>query len=160
MRLSTITLAKYSAQVPTKDDLARTHALVQAVLGLSERMRRHYASRVEEFDLTTTQAYLLRELAPGPRPMGELAGRLACDASNVTGPTDRLEARGLVERRAAPGDRRVKVLALTNEGERVQRALWERLMTDSPVAAGLDREDQRVLLMLLQRVAGSESPSC
>ena len=144
----------------TKEELARTHALVQAVLALSERMRRHYAARVEEFELTPTQAHLLRELAPGPRPMGELAGRLACDASNVTGLTDRLEARRLVERRAAPADRRVKVLALTAEGERVQRALWKRLMTDSPVAAGLDREDQRVLLELLQRVVGDERPSC
>ena len=142
------------------DDLARTHALVQAVLGLSERMRRHYAARVEEFALTPPQAHLLRELAPGPRPMGELAGRLACDASNVTGLTDRLEARGLVERRAAPGDRRVKVLALTDEGERVQRALWERLMAESPVTAGLDRADQRVLLGLLQHVAGDERPRC
>ncbi len=147
--------------MPAQEDLARTHELVQAVLGLSERMRRHYAERVDEFDLTSTQAHLLRELAPGPRPMGELAGRLACDASNVTGLTDRLEARGLVERRAAPGDRRVKVLALTHEGERVQRALWERLMTDSPVAAGLDRRDQQVLLGLLQRVVVEEArPDC
>lgn len=147
--------------MPTKDDLARTHALVQAVLGLSERMRRHYAARVEEFDLTPMQAHLMRELAGGPRPMGDLAGRLACDASNVTGLTDRLEARGLVERRASPGDRRVKVLALTEEGERVQRALWERLMTDSPVATGLDREEQRTFLALLQRVAGAaEGGSC
>ena len=143
-----------------KGDLARTHDLVQAVLALSERMRRHYAARVEEFDLTPTQAHLMRELAPAPCPMGELAGRLACDASNVTGLTDRLEARGLVERRSAPGDRRVRVLALTDEGEQVQRALWRRLMTDSPVVAGLDRADQQVLLALLQRVVEGEPPGC
>jgi len=45
-----------------QDELARTHALVQAFLQLSERMRRHYADRVAEFDLTPTQAHLLREL--------------------------------------------------------------------------------------------------
>ncbi len=144
----------------SRDELVRTHSLVQAVLALSERMRRHYAARVEEFDLTSTQAHLMRELAPGPCPMGELAGRLACDASNVTGLTDRLEARGLVERRASPGDRRVKVLALTDEGERVQGALWRRLMTDSPVAAGLDRDDQQALLALLERVVAGEPPRC
>lgn len=137
-----------------KDDLTRTHALVQSFLAVSERMRRHYAARVEELDLTPPQAHLLRELAPGPRPMGELAGRLACDASNVTGLTDRLETRGLVERRAAPGDRRVKVLALTDEGERVQRELWERLMTGSPLVDGLTRTQQRELHALLERVAG------
>lgn len=144
----------------TKDDLARTHALVQSFLALSERMRRHYAARVEEFDLTPPQAHLLRALSPGPRPMGELAGRLACDASNVTGLTDRLEARGLVERRASPGDRRVKVLALTDEGQRVQRALWERLMTDSPVTVGLAPEQQRSLLATLQQLAGDEPGGC
>jgi DNA-binding MarR family transcriptional regulator len=145
--------------VPGQDDLSRTHALVQSFLALSERMRRHYAARVAEFDLTPTQAHLMRELAPGPSPMGELADRLACDASNVTGLTDRLETRGLVERRASPGDRRVKVIALTGEGERVQRALWERLMTDSPVTAGLTREQQRALLSMLQQVAGQDATS-
>lgn len=58
-----------------------------------------------------------------------------------------------------PGDRRVKVLALTNEGERVQRALWERLMTDSPVAAGLDQEDQRVPLMMREHDRSPEDGS-
>jgi len=33
-------------------------------------------------------------------------------------------------------------------------------VTDSPVASGLDREDQRVLLGLLQRVVGEERPGC
>ena len=159
LSLSTIDGEKYRDGMPSKDELARTHALVQSFLALSERMRRHYADRVAEFDLTPTQAHLLRELASGPRAMGELAGRLACDASNVTGLTDRLEARGLVQRRAAPGDRRVKVLALTEEGERVQRALWERLMTGSPVTAGLSREQQRALHETLQQLTGRGSPA-
>ena len=140
--------------------MARTHDLVQSFLALSERMRRHYATRVAELDLTPTQAHLVRELAPGPRPMGELAERLACDASNVTGLADRLEARGLLERRPSPGDRRVKVLALTEEGERVQRALWERLMTDSPITAGLAPGEQQELLALLQQlVAAPAAPA-
>jgi DNA-binding MarR family transcriptional regulator len=139
-------------------DHRRTHALVQAFLGVSERMRRHYTSRVEEFELTGAQAQLMRELAPGPRPMGELAGRLGCDASNVTGLTDRLEDRGLVERRPSPGDRRVKVLALTDEGERLQRALWERLMADSPLGNGLSAQEQAELLALLERLLAEDHP--
>lgn len=143
----------------TDADLARTHALVQSFLALSERMRRHFSARVEELDLTPPQAHLLRELVAGPRPMGELAGRLSCDASNVTGLTDRLEARGLVERRPSPGDRRVKVLLLTEEGHRVHRALWERLMTDSPVTTGLSRQQQATLLATLQQLAGDDAGS-
>jgi DNA-binding MarR family transcriptional regulator len=90
--------------------------------------------------------------------MGELAGRLGCDSSNVTGLTDRLEDRGLVERRPAPGDRRVKVLALTDDGERVQRALWERLMTDSPLGRGLTAQEQAVLLEMLERLLAQGQP--
>ena len=40
--------------------------------------------------------------------MSALAGLLMCDNSNVTGIVDRLEALGLVERRPAEHDRRVK----------------------------------------------------
>ena len=39
--------------------------------------------------------------------------RAQCDNSNVTGIADRLEAAGLVERRPAEHDRRVKTLVLT-----------------------------------------------
>ena len=51
--------------------------------------------------------------------MRKLAQKLKCEPSNVTGIVDRLEARGLVERRPDPADRRVKVAAATDEGRRV-----------------------------------------
>jgi DNA-binding MarR family transcriptional regulator len=52
--------------------------------------------------------------------MRGLAGRLHYDASNLTNPVDRLEARGVVERHALPGDRRVKALRLTAAGRRLR----------------------------------------
>lgn len=138
--------------MPSAAELRRTQAMVRAFLGLSGRMRQHFADRVAEFDLTPPQAHLMRELAGGPRPMGELAGRLHCDASNVTGLADRLERRGLVARRASPGDRRVKVMVLTAEGEQLHEAMFERLMTDSPLTRGLPPRDQVELLRLLQQL--------
>src|ERR1700745_2983962 len=63
-----------------------------------------------EFELSPMQAHVLRLLEPGrPLPMRVLAGKLCCDASNVTGIVDRLEQRGLVERRASQKDRRVRM---------------------------------------------------
>jgi DNA-binding MarR family transcriptional regulator len=141
-----------------EDELLRVHELVQQFLGLSELMRRHFETRCEEFDLTAVQARVLRELAAGPLPMGDLAGKLGCDASNVTGLTDRLSARGLVERRPSEGDRRVKVLVLTAEGVRVQRRLWQRLMTDSPMSKGLSRKDQTSLHRLLRQLTAAQDP--
>ena len=48
-----------------------------------------------------------------------LAGAIGFDTSTIAGVIDRLEARGLLLRNAAPGDRRVRLLALTKDGERL-----------------------------------------
>src|SRR5439155_10442463 len=84
-------------------------------IGLDTRGR--VGARLAELGLTFSQAHALRLLDPErPLPMSSLAERLFCDASNVTGIADRLEARGLVERRSSAGDRRVKALTLTDNG--------------------------------------------
>lgn len=142
----------------TQQDVERTRAVVAAVLALSERMRRHYVERCEQVGLTPMQAAALRELAEGRRPMGELAGRLSCDASHVTGLTDRLEARGLVERQPSAADRRVKELVLTAAGRRLHRDLERRLAADSPLGTALSGAEQQQLLELLQRAVPDAGP--
>jgi DNA-binding MarR family transcriptional regulator len=76
---------------------------------------------------------------------------LACDNSNVTGIIDRLEERGLVERRNAPHDRRVKLVALTPEGKRLKQGVEARMAEPPPAIEGLSREDQRALRDVLRR---------
>jgi DNA-binding MarR family transcriptional regulator len=83
---------------------------------------------------------------------------MSCDASNVTGLSDRLEARGLLERGPSPGDRRVKVLSLTEDGEQLHAQLWRRLMTDSPVDRGLTQAEQRTLRELLRKLVEPAEP--
>jgi DNA-binding MarR family transcriptional regulator len=90
-----------------------------------------------------------------PRPMSGLAQTLRCDNSNVTGIVDRLEDRGLVERRAAPHDRRIKHLVLTADGVGLRTRIAERM--DRPPAgfAALSTAEQRQLRDLLRKVAAS-----
>src|SRR5215212_2103310 len=84
---------------------------------LVHQSRRDSAARIEELGLAPRQAKALRRLDPdSPIAMSRLAEALECDNSNVTQIVDRLEADGLVERRPAPHDRRVKALALTDRG--------------------------------------------
>src|ERR671928_2004208 len=84
-------------------------------IGMAQRAKAGAA--LAELGLGFAQAHALRMLDPDePMPMSALAERLFCDASNVTGIVDRLEARGLVERRSSEGDRRVKALTLTEAG--------------------------------------------
>ncbi len=55
----------------------------------------------------------------GPMPMGGLAEALDVSQASATGIVDRMEQRGLVERRRIDDDRRVVRVALTDEGRRL-----------------------------------------
>jgi DNA-binding MarR family transcriptional regulator len=110
----------------------------------------------QEFDLAPQQAIALRILGGGPRPMGELAKVLACDCSNVTGISDRLEERGLVRRSSAEHDRRVKLLVLTDEGEELRKEITKRLAEPPEAIAGLPEADQAALRDILRRAIENE----
>jgi DNA-binding MarR family transcriptional regulator len=110
----------------------------------------------QEFDLAPQQVMAVRVLEE-PLPMGELAKLLACDNSNVTGIIDRLEERGLVERRPAEHDRRVKRLFLTAEGERLRREITRRISEPPPQIAALPVQEQRQLRAILQKALDDET---
>jgi DNA-binding MarR family transcriptional regulator len=110
----------------------------------------------QEFDLAPQQAIALRMLGAGPRKMGELAQSLFCDNSNVTGIVDRLEERGLVRRQAAEGDRRVKLLVLTEDGEKIRVEITRRMAEAPPPIAALSETDQMALRDILRRALEAE----
>jgi DNA-binding MarR family transcriptional regulator len=104
-----------------------------------------------EFDLAPQQMIALRVLGSGPRKMSDLAHTLFCDNSNVTGIVDRLEERGLVRRVAAEGDRRVKLLVLTEDGEWMREQITKRMAEPPAPIASLSKKDQRALRDILKR---------
>lgn len=117
---------------------------------IQERMR-NFPVMAAEFDLSPVQAHMLRSLGYGPQAMSVIATYLSCDASNVTGLVDRLEARGLVERRNAEHDRRVKLLWLTEAGAEVRSRLMARLAEPPPAISALSAEDLRALRDVMRR---------
>jgi DNA-binding MarR family transcriptional regulator len=123
-----------------------------------ECVHAHFAAAVAELDLAPLQAKALHELnVEPPISMRELAERLKSDPSNVTGLIDRLEARGLVERRPDSNDRRIKGLALTAAGARLRDRLFARLYSAPPAIAELSERDQRSLREVLQRILSMSS---
>jgi len=114
--------------------------------------RPHVPSVAAACGLTPAQCHLLRLLQPGAAlPMRRLAESLGCDASNVTGIVDRLEARGLVARRPAGHDRRVKELALTPAGVAARAQMLERLTQPPEPIARLTADDQQALCAILRK---------
>jgi DNA-binding MarR family transcriptional regulator len=125
----------------------------QLLLRFSFEQRATLPALAAELELSPAQCHLLNLIEPDrPIPMGELASALSCDASNVTGLVDRLESRGLLQRRPSPQDRRVKVLSLTPLGARVKAALVDRMTSSPPTLGRLSEADQRALARILRRL--------
>ena len=103
-----------------------------------------------EYGLKPPQFFALQAL-DDPVPMSSVANVLRCDRSAVTWITDRLEERGYVERRSDERDRRVKLLALTDEGRRVREEIRMRLSVPPEALGRLSRAEQRALRDLLRK---------
>jgi DNA-binding MarR family transcriptional regulator len=122
--------------------------------------RRAFSSIAAEAELGPSQLQLLMNIKPGSTPpMSELAEALYCDASYITSLVDKLEARGFVERRANPSDRRVKQIALTEAGCELRDKLLGRVFQPPPAIAELPLADRVALREILGRALASiETP--
>jgi DNA-binding MarR family transcriptional regulator len=85
------------------------------------------ASRVFfiRWDLSPSQFNVLNLLHFSPRGLSqvELSRELITHRSNITGLVDRLEKRGLLERRSVAGDRRAYRVVLTQSGTRLMKSI-------------------------------------
>ncbi|MET9102571.1 MarR family winged helix-turn-helix transcriptional regulator [Streptomyces antibioticus] len=140
-------------RTPPPDPL--TLEVVELIGEVVARFYADYEEAAADHALTGAQARLLSLLSLEPLPMRKLARKLRCEPSNVTGIVDRLESRGLVERRPDPADRRVKLAATTEEGRRVAKSLRTSLRFAREPLAGLAEEERRVLRGLLERMLGA-----
>ena len=107
-------------------DAAELAAFATSLYQLVEKLRGEHEEAAAAAGVTAAQAAVLMMLTE-PQSMASLAERMGCEASNITGLVDRLEAKGLVVRVADDSDRRVKRIRWTAEGkaavERFQRDL-------------------------------------
>lgn len=142
--------------------LVPSTTLLNQVLEVATLTREQINLVLAEFDLTESFAGVLWSLDPDAVPvsMREIARRLRCDPSNVTLVSAKMERAGLVERRPHPTDGRVRILALTEQGQQVWAALRHRLEATSPVLS-LDPSEQHQLSALLFKIqmASRRNPS-
>jgi DNA-binding MarR family transcriptional regulator len=90
------------------------------------------------------------------RAMGDLADAWSCDASNATFMVDRLEERGLAERRTVPTDRRLKLVVLTDRGGEIRGRVLERFFEPPPELLELSRADLEALREAAARLPVTE----
>ena len=128
------------------------------VVRLARELRTALDQAFAPWQLTSQQAGVLVHVYGGQDSPTELARLLGTDAAGMTRMIDRLESKGLLERRDHPGDRRAKVVALTRAGRRlvpelpaVFEEVGARLVGDLPPDDVLD-----LLGTLLANLVGHE----
>jgi DNA-binding MarR family transcriptional regulator len=90
-----------------------------------------------DLGVTQAEAHVLAQLdRHGPQTVGELQRGFGHKRSTLTNVLDRLDLRGLIERRLNPHDRRSFVVATTREGARSARHVTQ-------VLDGLERKVRR-----------------
>ncbi|MFC8918656.1 MarR family winged helix-turn-helix transcriptional regulator [Streptomyces sp. NPDC047821] len=140
--------------MPSRRTDPLTLEVVELIGTVVTRYHEEYEQAAAQHSLTGAQARVLGLLALEPTPMRRIAQSLRCEPSNVTGIVDRLEARGLVERRPDPADRRVKIAAATEEGRATAGRLREALDFAREPLAALSDDERTALRDLLRRMVG------
>jgi DNA-binding MarR family transcriptional regulator len=112
----------------------------------------HRKEACDALDLSFIRVKALRRLARAPMPMRDLAALLLTDAPYLTVIVDDLEARGLVERKVNPEDRRSKLVAVTAAGRRAAQRADEILDRPPPQLDSLSESELATLTRIITKL--------
>jgi DNA-binding MarR family transcriptional regulator/GNAT superfamily N-acetyltransferase len=137
-----------------------TRAAWEQLLRLFTDMDARGDRLLKQIGLTAGDSRVLTSLDnQSAHSIGSLAHRWRCDVSTATRAVDRLEERGLVERRSKDGDRRVRLVALTPQGGRVKAKLTAGRLRPPSELAALSAAEVSALMRALRPVRGTaEAP--
>jgi DNA-binding MarR family transcriptional regulator len=116
---------------------------------------RAWTVRLAKMGLEPREVMLFRHVAlEEGKSQRAVATSIGLPASRIVAVVDRLEARGWIERRPTPGDRRARALHLTRKG----RSMLARVMAasaehETDLSRGLNATERQTLIDLLHRVA-------
>ena len=116
-------------------------------------VRDDFRKQVEQSVLSPRAFSVLTLIAEAPRlTQSEIARRLGIERSGLVAIIDELEARGLAQRTAVPGDRRSQALLATTEGVELQAQTMARVYRhEKDLLAALGQAEQEQLLTLLRK---------
>jgi MarR family 2-MHQ and catechol resistance regulon transcriptional repressor len=93
-------------------------------------------------------------LHKGPLPVNEIGKKVLLTSGSITVAVDRLETKGLVERRAHGTDRRARIVHLTKSGRKLITHTYADHAADMEklAAASLTRPERKTLINLLKKI--------
>ncbi len=130
------------------------HYIGYTITDVSRLIRTVFDRRVRRYGLTRAQWMVIARVHRRPGlSQSEVADLLEIEKAPAGRLIDRMQAKGWLERRADPKDRRINRLHLTSKGERIHKAIWP--VAEATVDAamdGLSREERKTLTALMTRV--------
>src|SRR5881394_1780277 len=126
------------------------------VLWKAARAVQAYAEKsVSDLEMCGSDFAVLEALLhKGPLPVNEIGRKVLLTSGSITVAVDRLETKGLVERRASGNDRRARIVHLTKEGRKlITRAYAEHAADMERLAsASLTKAERETLIGLLKKI--------
>ncbi len=121
---------------------------------VSRRYVLRFEQRAREFSLTLPQCKVLARLENNEGvSQARLAELTEIEPMTMVRLLDRMEAEGLLERRADPADRRARSLYLTSRAKPLLEQIWQLSeLTRAEVFAGIGRAERELLISLLERM--------
>lgn len=120
-----------------------------------------FAAELKDYDISPGRFGVLVLIAANPgMTQSQLAYATQLDRSTMVAVIDRLEERGLVERRPSPTDRRSNALVLTAAGEKLLKQLKRRVKQhEARIAATMTPAETAKLVELLGRIRNRLQPA-
>lgn len=136
------------------DKSVNENNLYQQMIRFAVRAKRHLIVTCEDKHLTPVQGVVLLLLeTEKPRSMNALADEMGCDASNITGLIDRLEAHELITRSSCDKDRRIKLLSLTKKGQKCRSDVLANIKDQQALDfSKLSTDESKELTRLIHKV--------
>ena len=121
-----------------------------------------YAEKsLAELEMCSSDFAVLEALLhKGPLPVNEIGRKVLLTSGSITVAIDRLETKGLVERRAHGTDRRARIVHLTKEGRKLITRIYADHAADMEklATASLSKPERKTLIRLLKQI-GYEAAS-
>lgn len=124
------------------------------ITDVGRMLRTVFERRVRDLGLTRAQWIVIARLHRRPGlSQSEVADLIEIEKASAGRLIDRMEAKGWLERRADPCDRRINRLHLTAEAERLHREIWPLAEQTVDDALGtLETSERQLLSELLLKV--------
>ncbi len=120
----------------------------------AQSVKAHASRHLSTLEICTSDFGILEVLLhKGELPVNTIGKKVLLTSGSITAAVDRLEGKGLVERRNHPKDRRVKVIRLTPRGRKfIENIFGDHSKAIEKTISVLSGNERKLLVKLLKKL--------